>query len=600
MGDDESVVTMETTLKDQSQIKLKAMDLLKELVHTNNTPALVQQFSRNLTAYAVSADLAVSSKNPLDGLVVKEHEFGMALVFAIQRIIMQTGSTAAILELLLENYLDPQELLRIPEEYPILYGDSAPAALTVQDFYNEQFKFDSLTRPIKEEYDDTAKRLAAVEIQQHSGVLFRDFLHHCYITQVNRSESKSDDQDAQSVSTEPIIESPDSYEVLFPLVKNVRYYKMFKTSEQYKDLQELTTAIEDSYLQQQRVLFWEMHRSYEEAEKKFRLVQHSYERQSKTSVELSLYKEILQAINSFFSSIEKKVKTAIESDSAFIQIKKKLSTPKRIGGKNIKPWEDTLPALYYELHKHYGTPTMKNFILFLGKLISTKAPQSEVDKNPTYGLSMIEILLTEWLKLKMYEFMSMDVLFATVLVQCYGNNTKVREGMLTKLMEFINNTDNDFITNQQKMGFMPMFDVMRQYITTLLEVKETKAAVAPDQSKGVAIPKGGDGPSRNQKQVVTNEQNAFSTENIQKKKPTVVFKTITESFNREVLRDEMFGYKDVHGNWYLYTSTAHPCKNCVYNDGIHVPRCYTLMCLKCRLFGHVKSQCQQESASTKA
>ena len=123
--------------------------------------------------------------------------------------------------------------------------------------------------------------------------------------------------------------------------------------------------------------------------------------------------------------------------------------------------------MYSELHKHYVTPTMKNFILFLGKLISTKAPQSEVDKNPTYGLSMIEILLTEWLKLKMYEFMSMDVLFATVLVQCYGNNSKVREGMLTKLMEYINKTDNEFITSQQKMGSMPMLDVMRQYINTL-------------------------------------------------------------------------------------------------------------------------------------
>ena len=107
--------------------------------------------------------------------------------------------------------------------------------------------------------------------------------------------------------------------------------------------------------------------------------------------------------------------------------------------------------------------------------------------------------------------------------------------MLTKLMEYINKTDNEFITSQQKMGLMPMFDVMRQYINTLLEVKETKAAIAPDQSKGAVIPKGGEGQSRsNLKTVVTNEQSVFSTETLPKKKPAFVFNTITESFQNNL------------------------------------------------------------------
>jgi hypothetical protein len=66
------------------------------------------------------------------------------------------------------------------------------------------------------------------------------------------------------------------------------------------------------------------------------------------------------------------------------------------------------------------------------------------------------------------------------------------------------------------------------------------------------------------------------------------------SFNKDVTRSDMLGYKTKKGHTVLYTATKEACKRCSTKDNKHeTPYCFTQKCKRCGLYGHTDHQCKQ-------
>lgn len=65
------------------------------------------------------------------------------------------------------------------------------------------------------------------------------------------------------------------------------------------------------------------------------------------------------------------------------------------------------------------------------------------------------------------------------------------------------------------------------------------------------------------------------------------------SFNKEVTRRDMLGFKHAKGSVVLYTATKEACKQCSTNNKHEAPYCFVRKCNKCGLFGHTEPYCKQ-------
>lgn len=307
---------------------------------------------------------------------------------------------------------------------------------------------------------------------------------------------------------------------------------------------------------------------------------------------------VFQALIAAKTAISKKVKEAVKEYPLLIE---KLNERIAVRGSLVKDAynTDNLTGMYGILKNTYGKATLISVNRWLLDSMSMSASMDTLKEKPEHGLNVVLECLKEEEQIKIWEYMTKDMFFTALLLRIYQPSQTLYADIAREAMKFLQQDQvgvNDELTVEEKS--MPIFSHLNHYIKDVL-VRTKEFAEKNERSTGglgnsnSSYNKGNY--NHNQKFVQKGLELAasasdISTSNENKK---ITLRMIDNmSFDKEVRRTDLLGFKHVNGRIVLYTATKEPCKQCLGKDK-HDIHCYVRSCNKCGLYGHTEPYCKQ-------
>ena len=184
----------------------------------------------------------------------------------------------------------------------------------------------------------------------------------------------------------------------------------------------------------------------------------------------------------------------------------------------------------------------------------------------------------------------------------YQPNQALFVDIAQEAMRFLRLQEQDQVLNEELTAeerAMPVFSHLNHHIKeVLVKTKEFAKRNERSRSGGNFTTNNGsgntfNGNSGNPRHIPKGLEIAASATD-RSTEQTIKLRMIDNmSFNKEVMRNDMLGYKHQNGNIFLYTATKKACKKCVTKHRHEAPTCYTRKCNRCGLFGHTDFYCKQ-------
>lgn len=301
---------------------------------------------------------------------------------------------------------------------------------------------------------------------------------------------------------------------------------------------------------------------------------------------------VIQSIIAAKTLIAKKVKGAVKDFPLLIE---KLNERVPVhDGQVIKDSynNDNLTGMYVILKRTYGEASLISVNSWLLNSLDLSVPFEVLKDKPEQGLNVILECLKEEEQIKLWEFMTKDIFFVSLLLRVYQSNHNLYSSIAHEAMRYIRQME----LGQQPLDdssadhkSMPIFSHLSSHIKDVV-VKTKEFAKKGERQSGKASNNGGkyEKPQKGLELAASANEKPNDNQNIKLRL------NANMSFNREVLRSEMIGYTHANGNQFLYTATKEACKQCVTKKTQHSdPRCYTRSCKKCNLYGHTEPYCKQ-------
>jgi hypothetical protein len=291
-------------------------------------------------------------------------------------------------------------------------------------------------------------------------------------------------------------------------------------------------------------------------------------------------------LQSMKNCLVQKVKVCIQSYSNIRQI---LNKNVIINEESVSSPYSTehLGGIYEILYKEYNKAALGVFTDLLMNLLSESSTYQESTTNPNQNVVRIANHLKTWIDMNLFEFMSADHLFTVVLLRSYHPDSKTRKDGVEHVLEFARKleVDEEELVTQRYSNVeyvdMPIFSNLTRWIEDVV-VKSlqfsSKSNSKPNNHSNSNNQSFNNKGLESALSATRDTTDALAAESKYPDKPQV-----TGNYNYEVTRSH-----NLYTDWFPYTSTVKPCKQCP-----HVPKCFTSPCNKCKLFGHKENKCRQ-------
>lgn len=321
-------------------------------------------------------------------------------------------------------------------------------------------------------------------------------------------------------------------------------------------------------------------------------------RQQKNNVMDAVFQSLIAAK----TAIAKKVKGAVKEYPLLIE-----KMNERIAGHGMLIKDsynnDNLTGMYMILKSTYGKATLISVNRWLMDSMSMSVTYDTLKEKPEQGLNVVLECLKEEEQIKLWEYMTKDMFFTALLLRIYQPNQSLYIDIAQEAMRYLHLQEQDQFVNEEltvEERAMPVFSHLNNHIKEVLVktkefAKRNERTTRPVVNGNLDTNSGNSfaGNSGKQKQYQKGMEIAASATDSSTEQQNKLRMVDNMTFNKEIIRNDMLGYKHRNGTIFVYTATKDACKKCMSKNRHESPACYTRTCRRCGLFGHTEPYCKQ-------
>lgn len=312
---------------------------------------------------------------------------------------------------------------------------------------------------------------------------------------------------------------------------------------------------------------------------------------------LGVLQTVITGIRSILQAMVEKIKTTIvQSKCRSMQeiLQRSIVLPN--GQAISSPWDQGhVSGMLLALYKNYQTPSLLILSEELINAFKYKLDKATTDKYPNNAVSHIEAMIRTFDSLKLWEFMTKDMLLSTLLINSMHYESDVCNTLYKQSQEFLRDAeyDEDMIQCIQNGTATPLYNRLKELVKTeesVLKYKKNINVSEKKQYNGHQQRSGwkNDGQSGTET-AASAETSVTSKRGADPSKPVIAKKTPCVVTRKENI---LYTFKD---RVVMYTSTKQPCTMCANRDNPDNPHrqfyCYQGQCSACGHYGHVFDVC---------